>query len=76
MKRVVAVTGASAGIGRAAVRAFAREGADLALIARGLDGLAAAAKEVGTLGRRCVVIQADVAAHIYRRPADHRRAYP
>ena len=36
---VVVVTGASAGVGRATVRAFARAGADVALIARGLDGL-------------------------------------
>src|SRR4051812_31378697 len=37
--KVVVVTGASAGVGRAAVRAFAARGADVALIARGQDGL-------------------------------------
>lgn len=61
MNRVVVITGASAGIGRAAVRAFARDGADLALIARGVDGLEAAQKEVQATGRRCIVISADVA---------------
>ena len=36
---VVVVTGATAGVGRAAVRAFARRGAHLGLLARGRDGL-------------------------------------
>lgn len=59
--KVVVVTGASAGVGRATVRAFAREGADLALIARGTDGLEAAAEEVRQLGRRALVLPLDVA---------------
>ena len=59
--KVVVVTGASAGVGRAAVRAFAREGADLALLARGRDGLEAAAREVEELGRRALVLPLDVA---------------
>jgi short-subunit dehydrogenase len=58
---VVAITGASAGVGRAAVRAFARRGADVGLIARGTDGLAAARGEVEREGRRAVVAAADVA---------------
>ena len=36
---VVVVTGASAGLGRATVREFARRGAWIGLIARGVDGL-------------------------------------
>jgi NADP-dependent 3-hydroxy acid dehydrogenase YdfG len=36
---VIVVTGASAGIGRAIVRRFAREGAHIGLLARGEDGL-------------------------------------
>jgi NAD(P)-dependent dehydrogenase (short-subunit alcohol dehydrogenase family) len=59
--RVVAITGASAGVGRAAVRAFAARGADVALMARGQHGLAAARKEVEELGRRAVVCPTDVA---------------
>lgn len=59
--RVVVVTGASAGVGRAIVRAFAAEGANLGLIARGRDGLDAAAKEVREAGGEAVVCQVDVA---------------
>ncbi|MFC7359833.1 SDR family oxidoreductase [Nocardioides astragali] len=57
----VVVTGASAGVGRAVVRAFAERGADVALLARGRDGLESAAREVEALGRRALVIRADVA---------------
>jgi NAD(P)-dependent dehydrogenase (short-subunit alcohol dehydrogenase family) len=58
---IVVVTGASAGVGRATVRAFAREGADVGLIARGVDGLEAARREVEGAGRRAIAIPADVA---------------
>jgi NADP-dependent 3-hydroxy acid dehydrogenase YdfG len=58
---VVVVTGASAGVGRAAARAFARDGADLGLLARGKDGLEAARREVEELGGRAVAIATDVA---------------
>ena len=37
---IVVITGASAGVGRATVRAFARRGAHIGLVARGRDGLA------------------------------------
>jgi NAD(P)-dependent dehydrogenase (short-subunit alcohol dehydrogenase family) len=60
-KQVVVVTGASAGVGRAVVRAFAREGADVALIARGQDGLEGAAKEVREQGGRALILPLDVA---------------
>jgi NAD(P)-dependent dehydrogenase (short-subunit alcohol dehydrogenase family) len=58
---VVVVTGASAGLGRAVVRAFAREGAHVGLIARGRDGLEAARREVEELGGRALVLPLDVA---------------
>ena len=57
---VVVVTGASAGVGRAIVREFARHGASLALLARGRDGLAGAEHEVKRLGGRVLTIQVDV----------------
>ena len=58
--RVVVVTGASAGVGRAAVRAFAAGGSDLGLIARGDEGLDATAKEVEAAGSRALPISVDV----------------
>ncbi len=61
MKQIVVITGASAGVGRATVRAFARQGADIGLIARGLDGLEGARREVEAEGGRALVLPTDVA---------------
>jgi NAD(P)-dependent dehydrogenase (short-subunit alcohol dehydrogenase family) len=58
---VVVVTGASAGVGRAVVRRFAREGASIGLLARGVDGLEGAGRDVESLGGRALVLPADVA---------------
>jgi len=58
-KRVL-VTGASSGIGLAAAGEFARAGADVALLARGVEGLERAAEGVRACGRRAVVVPADV----------------
>jgi NAD(P)-dependent dehydrogenase (short-subunit alcohol dehydrogenase family) len=58
---VVVVTGGSAGIGRAAVREFARRGYDVAVLARGQEGLAAAVAEVERAGRRGLAVPTDVA---------------
>jgi NAD(P)-dependent dehydrogenase (short-subunit alcohol dehydrogenase family) len=60
-RRVVVVTGASAGVGRATSRAFAREGAAIGLIARGEERLHEAAREVEELGGRALVLPLDVA---------------
>jgi len=59
---VVAVTGASAGIGRECVLAFARSGARVAAAARRLDRLESLAAEVRALGADVLVMPADVGA--------------
>jgi NAD(P)-dependent dehydrogenase (short-subunit alcohol dehydrogenase family) len=59
--QVVVITGASGGVGRAAVREFASRGADVGLLARDSEGLKAAAKEVEALGRQAVAVPTDVA---------------
>ncbi len=60
-REVVVVTGASAGVGRAVVREFGRQGAAVGLIARGRDGLEAARREVEALGGQGLVLPCDVA---------------
>jgi NAD(P)-dependent dehydrogenase (short-subunit alcohol dehydrogenase family) len=61
MSRVVVVTGASAGVGRATAQAFGRRGDAVALLARGEDGLEGARREVEALGGRALPIPTDVA---------------
>lgn len=60
-RKVVVVTGASAGVGRAVACRFAAEGWAVALLARGRAGLAGAAKEVESLGGQPLTITCDVA---------------
>jgi 3-oxoacyl-[acyl-carrier protein] reductase len=57
---VVAVTGASSGIGRECVVAFAREGARLAITARRLERLEAVAAAVAATGSEVFVMPGDV----------------
>jgi NADP-dependent 3-hydroxy acid dehydrogenase YdfG len=59
--RVVMITGASAGVGRAAAIAFARHGAFVGLIARGRAGLEGARRDVEAAGGQALVFDADVA---------------
>jgi short-subunit dehydrogenase len=59
--RVVVVTGASAGIGRATAQLFGARGWRVALLARGLDGLRAACDEIRASGGEARIIPVDVA---------------
>src|SRR5687768_11417583 len=60
-EQVVVITGASAGVGRATARAFARFGARVGLLARGEDGLEAARTEIEAAGGKALVLPTDVA---------------
>ena len=55
------ISGASAGVGRATAKAFAENGFDVALLARGAAGLSGAAADVGAAGGRALGIATDVA---------------
>ncbi|HWB59821.1 MAG TPA: SDR family oxidoreductase, partial [Chthoniobacteraceae bacterium] len=60
--RVIVITGAAGGVGRAAARMFAKtEGAHIGLLARGQEALEAAKREVEELGGKAVVLPCDVA---------------
>jgi short-subunit dehydrogenase len=61
MPQTVVVTGASAGVGRAAAHAFAKKGVQVALIARGSAGLQAAAEEVEQRGAKALALPLDFA---------------
>ncbi len=63
MPKVVVITGASGGIGRAVAREFAEPGSRLALLARGEQGLEAAAQEVRERGATALVVPTDMADH-------------
>jgi NADP-dependent 3-hydroxy acid dehydrogenase YdfG len=58
---VVVITGASAGLGRAAAREFGSHGAKVGLIARGIDGLEAAKREIESAGGKALVLPLDIA---------------
>ncbi|MER6274569.1 SDR family NAD(P)-dependent oxidoreductase [Streptomyces sp. NPDC001797] len=60
VNRVVLITGASRGIGRAVALAFARQGALLVLAARSAEGLAEVEGEVRALGSEALSVPTDV----------------
>ena len=61
MPETVVITGASAGVGRATAHAFGAQGAQIGLIARGTQGLQAAAAEVEKRGGKALALPLDVA---------------
>ena len=61
MPETVVITGASAGVGRATAHAFAAQGAQIGLIARGTQGLQAAAAEVEKRGGKALALPLDIA---------------
>jgi NAD(P)-dependent dehydrogenase (short-subunit alcohol dehydrogenase family) len=61
LSKIVAITGASAGVGRATAKEFARHGCDVALIARDQRRVDDAVAELRDLGGRAAGFSADVA---------------
>jgi NAD(P)-dependent dehydrogenase (short-subunit alcohol dehydrogenase family) len=59
--RIAVVTGGSAGLGRAVVRELAERGWDVAVLARGREGLDGAVADVRAAGRRALGVSTDVA---------------
>ncbi|HXD77129.1 MAG TPA: SDR family oxidoreductase [Puia sp.] len=59
--KVVVITGATGGVGRATALAFAKEGARVALLARGQEQLAATLSEIERAGGRGLAVPTDVA---------------
>jgi NAD(P)-dependent dehydrogenase (short-subunit alcohol dehydrogenase family) len=58
--KVAIVTGASAGIGKGEALALAKEGAKVAVLARGFDGVVATADEIRALGGEALPLTCDV----------------
>lgn len=59
--KVVVITGATGGVGRATAWEFAKQGSKVVLLARGLEQLEATKKEVEQLGGKALTIPTDVA---------------
>lgn len=58
--RVAVVTGASAGLGANFAKVLARQGADIAILARRKEKLEAVAEEIRGLGVKCLAVQCDI----------------
>ena len=61
-RRVVVVTGGSAGVGRATVRRFAKSGASIGVLARDPERLEKTRQEIAELGTQAVVVPTDVSS--------------
>ncbi|GAA5171430.1 MULTISPECIES: SDR family oxidoreductase [Amycolatopsis] len=61
--RVVVVTGATGGVGRATARAFGARGDRVAVLARGEEGLRAVAGEIDAAGGQALPLAVDTADH-------------
>jgi NAD(P)-dependent dehydrogenase (short-subunit alcohol dehydrogenase family) len=59
--KVVVITGATGGVGRATAWEFAKQGAKVVLLARGIEQLEATKKEVEAYGGKALAIPTDVA---------------
>src|ERR671921_2569031 len=57
--RVIVITGATAGVGRATARAFAARGDAVAILARGAESLEATRRELESLGSRTIAVSVD-----------------
>jgi short-subunit dehydrogenase len=76
---VVVITGASGGVGRATARRIGLRGAKVVLLARGLEGLEGARREVEASGGQALVVRTDVSRYdevIAARDAAERRFGP
>ncbi|HEV2772332.1 MAG TPA: SDR family NAD(P)-dependent oxidoreductase, partial [Thermoleophilaceae bacterium] len=60
-REVGVVTGGSEGLGRAIVRRFAADGADIAVLARGREALEGARRDIEAGGGRALAVSVDVA---------------
>ncbi len=58
--KIVLVTGASRGIGRAITLRFARAGADLVIVARNREELQELGSEIRAMGRGCLIMPTDL----------------
>jgi len=58
--KVAVVTGASSGLGVQMAKALAKQGADIAILARRMDRLEKVAEEIRALGVKCIPVHCDV----------------
>ncbi|WP_313134647.1 SDR family NAD(P)-dependent oxidoreductase [Anaerocolumna sp.] len=58
--KVAVITGASSGLGADAARAYAEQGADVALLARRKEKLDEVVKEIEAMGKKAIAVQCDV----------------